>query len=215
MTNPFPYSNTNKRYHTWDYHLKETFGEKVFKVSIDGGFSCPNIDGTRGRGGCTYCSYAFARQTPQDLLTQFEEGKAMLHKKWPAQKYIPYFQANTNTYAPLAELKEKYEILLSQPGVVGLSIATRADALPEDVLDYLEELSHRTYLVVELGLQSAKDETPASILSMVCPGRPGRTCWKRCGRWRPSSPTASKSTCSTSSGAPKWQRNMPGKNSRP
>lgn len=163
MTNPFPYSNTNKRYHTWDYHLKETFGEKVFKVSIDGGFSCPNIDGTRGRGGCTYCSYAFARQTPQDLLTQFEEGKAMLHKKWPAQKYIPYFQANTNTYAPLAELKEKYEILLSQPGVVGLSIATRADALPEDVLDYLEELSHRTYLVVELGLQSAKDETAKRI----------------------------------------------------
>ena len=162
--NPFPYALANKRYRTWDYHLKQKFGGKVFKVSLDGGFSCPNIDGTCGRGGCTYCAYAFRRQTPDSLLAQFEAGKAMLHRKWPdAAQYIPYLQANTNTYAPLPELKEKYEILLAQPGVVGLSVATRADALPEEVCDYLAEVNRRTYLVVELGLQTAFDETARRI----------------------------------------------------
>ncbi len=162
--NPFPYAVDNKRYRTWDYHLKEKFGGKVFKVSLDGGFSCPNIDGTCGKGGCTYCSYAFRRQTPASLLEQFEAGKAMLHKKWPdAVGYIPYLQANTNTYAPLPELRAKYEILLAQPGVVGLSVATRADALPEEVCDYLAEINRRTYLIVELGLQTAFDETARRI----------------------------------------------------
>lgn len=165
MENPFPYSAAEggKRYHTWDYHLKEKFGGKVFKVSLDGGFSCPNIDGTRGLGGCTYCSYAKRTGTPADLLTQYEEVKAVLHKKWPVAKYIPYFQANTSTYAPLGELKEKYELLLSQPDVVGLSIATRADALPDDVVEYLAELNQRTYLIVELGLQTLHDVTAQRI----------------------------------------------------
>lgn len=162
--NPFPYSLSNKRYHTWDYHLKEKFGGKVFKVSLDGGFSCPNIDGSKGMGGCTYCSYSFKRQDPEDLLTQFRAGVEALHRKWPeAGQYIPYFQANTNTYAPVAELREKYEVVLSEPGVVGLSIATRADALPDEALDYLEELNRRTYLIVELGLQSAHDDTARRI----------------------------------------------------
>lgn len=162
--NPFPYSLANKRYHTWDYHLKTKFGEKVGKVSLDGGFSCPNIDGKCGKGGCTYCSYAFRKQTPASLLEQFEAGKQMLHRKWPEIRfYIPYLQANTNTYAPLSELREKYEILLTQPGVVGLSIATRADALPDDVCDYLEEIGRRTYLIVELGLQTAFDDTARRI----------------------------------------------------
>ena len=162
--NPFPYSLSNKRYHTWDYHLKEKFGGKVFKVSLDGGFSCPNIDGSKGRGGCTYCSYSFKRQNPEDLLTQFRVGVEALHRKWPdASQYIPYFQANTNTYAPVAELREKYEAVLAEPGVVGLSIATRADALPDEVLEYLEELNRRTYLIVELGLQSAHDDTARRI----------------------------------------------------
>lgn len=162
--NPFPYALANKRYRTWDYHLKQKFGGKVFKVSIDGGFSCPNIDGSCGRGGCTYCAYAFRRQTPGSILSQFEEGKALLHRKWPdAARYIPYFQANTNTYAPLPELKEKYETLLAQPGVAGLAVATRADALPEEVCDYLAEISRRTYLIVELGLQTAFDETAQRI----------------------------------------------------
>ena len=162
--NPFPYSLNNKRYHTWDYHLKERFGGKVFKVSLDGGFSCPNIDGTKGKGGCTYCSYSFQRQSAGELLAQFRQGVETLHHKWPdARQYIPYFQANTNTYAPVGELREKYETVLAEPGVVGLSIATRADALPEEVLCYLEELNRRTYLIVELGLQSAHDETARRI----------------------------------------------------
>ena len=162
--NPFPYSLSNKRYHTWDYHLKQKFGGKVFKVSLDGGFSCPNIDGSKGKGGCTYCSYSFKRQNPEDLLTQFRVGVEALHRKWPdAGRYIPYFQANTNTYAPVAELEEKYETVLAEPGVVGLSIATRADALPDEVLDYLEQLNQRTYLIVELGLQSAHDDTARRI----------------------------------------------------
>ncbi|MGI6030100.1 MAG: TIGR01212 family radical SAM protein [Eubacteriales bacterium] len=163
MNNPFPYSDTNKRYHTWDYHLKHKFGGKVFKVPLDGGFSCPNIDGTRGRGGCTYCRYTFARQTPDSLLRQFETHKAALHQKWPQALYIPYFQANTNTYAPVEELRAKYETVLDQPGVVGLAIATRPDALPSDVLDYLQQLGERTYLTVELGLQSAFDDTAQRI----------------------------------------------------
>lgn len=162
--NPFPYSHSNKRYHTWDYHLRKKFGGKVFKVSLDGGFSCPNIDGTCGTGGCTYCTYAFRRQTPESLLEQFEAGKAMLHKKWPdAAQYIPYLQANTNTYAPLDELKAKYEVLLRQENIAGLAVATRADALPDAVCDYLAELSRRTYLIVELGLQSASDKTARRI----------------------------------------------------
>ena len=162
--NPFPYSFSNKRYHTWDYHLKERFGGKVFKVSLDGGFSCQNIDGTKGKGGCTYCAYSFKRQSAENLLTQFRQGVEALHRKWPdAQQYIPYFQANTNTYAPVSELREKYEVVLGEPGVVGLSIATRADALPDEVLSYLEELSRRTYLIVELGLQSAHDDTARRI----------------------------------------------------
>ncbi len=164
QNNPFEKSLANKRYYTWDYHLKEKFGGKVFKVSLDGGFSCPNIDGTKGSGGCTYCAYSFKRQTPNDLLTQFKEGIDALHKKWPdADKYIPYFQANTNTYAPLEELKAKYETVLAEDGVVGLSIATRADALADDVLDYLEEINKKTYLIVELGLQSIHDVTAKRI----------------------------------------------------
>lgn len=166
MENKFKYANDNKRYHTWNYHLQEMFGEKVFKVALNGGFTCPNIDGTRGVGGCTYClsgSGDFAGNPEHDIKRQFEEVKARMHKKWPKAKYIPYFQANTNTYAPLNILKEKFEPLLSEDGVVGLSIATRADCISEEVADYLFELSKRTYLIVELGLQTIFDETGERI----------------------------------------------------
>ncbi len=162
MENKFKYTLDNKRYHTWNYYLNQKFGEKVFKVALNGGFTCPNIDGTKGYGGCTYClsgSGDFAGNPQHSVLDQFEEVKERMHKKWPKAKYIPYFQANTNTYAPVSVLKEKFEPVLAQDGVVGLSIATRADCLPEDVLSYLEELSKRTYLMVELGLQTIFDET--------------------------------------------------------
>ncbi len=166
MENKFKYTLDNKRYHTWNYHLNSLFGEKVFKVALNGGFTCPNIDGTKGYGGCTYClsgSGDFAGNPEHSVLRQFEEVKARMHKKWPKAKYIPYFQANTNTYAPVSVLKEKFEPVLAQDGVVGLSIATRADCLSEDVLLYLEDLSKRTYLMVELGLQTIFDETGERI----------------------------------------------------
>lgn len=139
------------------------FGQKVFKVSLNAGFTCPNIDGTKGVGGCIYCSSSgsgdFAGNPNCDIVSQFNEVKEKMHKKWPDAKYIPYFQAHTNTYASVEVLKEKFEPVLKLDGVVGLSIATRADALSDAVVDYLEELSKRTYLIVELGLQSVFDKT--------------------------------------------------------
>lgn len=162
--NPFPFSDSNKRYHTWDYALRKRFGGKVFKVSLDAGFSCPNIDGTRGVGGCSYCAYSFRRSSPDDLLAQFRRQREVLGRKWPdAVGYIPYFQANTNTYGPLPELKAKYEAVMGEPGVVGLALATRADALPDEVCDYLAALNERTWLMVELGLQTVHDETARRI----------------------------------------------------
>lgn len=163
MINTFEYASDNKRYHTWNYHLREKFGEKVFKVSLDGGFTCPNIDGTKGVGGCIYCSDRgsgdFAGDPESDILTQFHTVKTHIHQKWENAKYIAYFQAHTNTYAPVDVLKSKFEPVLNAENVVGLSIATRADALEDDVLDYLSALNQRTYLIVELGLQSIFDHT--------------------------------------------------------
>lgn len=165
--NPFIYSDNNKRYHTLDYFYKNKFNSKVFKVSLNAGFSCPNIDGTVGTGGCIYCSNSgsgdFAGNLEDDLVTQFNNIKSVLHKKWPKAKYIGYFQAHTNTYAPLETLKEKYETILSLDNVVGLSIATRPDAISEECLDYLEELSKKTYLTIELGLQTIHEKTTKLI----------------------------------------------------
>ncbi|MBO5060070.1 MAG: TIGR01212 family radical SAM protein [Clostridia bacterium] len=166
MENKFKYSLDNKRYHTWNYHLQTLFGEKVFKVALNGGFTCPNLDGTKGIGGCTYClsgSGDFAGNPAMDVVSQFEEVKTRMHKKWHEAKYIPYFQANTNTYAPARVLRQKFEPVLALPGVVGLAVATRADCLSEEVLDYLSELNERTYLMVELGLQTVFDETGERI----------------------------------------------------
>lgn len=153
----------NKRYHTWNYYLRQKFGEKIFKVSLNAGFTCPNVDGTLGYGGCIYCSREgsgdFAGNPNDNLRKQFDEIKAMMLKKWPNAKYIGYFQAFTNTYAPLEVLKERYETVLGFEDVIGLSISTRPDCLPDDVVDYLAELNERTNLWVELGLQTIHDET--------------------------------------------------------
>lgn len=163
----FKYSNTNKRYHTLDYFYKQKFNSKVFKVSLNAGFSCPNIDGTVGRGGCIYCSNLgsgeYAGNVKDDLITQFNEVKEMMNKKWPNSKYIGYFQAHTNTYAPVEILKEKYETILNLDNVVGLSIATRPDAISDECLDYLEELNKKTYLTIELGLQTIHEKTSIFI----------------------------------------------------
>lgn len=164
--NPFVFSDTNKRYHTYDYYLKHTFGGKVAKITLDGGFTCPNRDGTCGTSGCIYCSPEGAgeftlRGIP--IEDQYRLQREKMVGKWQTDRFIAYFQSFTNTYAPLSYLKELYEKALLLPGVVGLNIGTRADCLPDDVIDYLAALSQRTVLTVELGLQTIHDETAARI----------------------------------------------------
>ena len=165
--NSFLYSNTNKRYHTLDYFYKKKFGCKVFKVGLNAGFTCPNIDGKVGVKGCIYCSKLgsgeYAGNRNDDLVTQFNTVKRMMHKKWPYAKYIGYFQARTNTYAGIDVLKEKYETILKLPNVVGLSIATRPDAISDECFEYLKELNERTFLTVELGLQTIHEKTSKLI----------------------------------------------------
>lgn len=159
----FKYSLDNKRYHTLNYYYKNKYGCKVFKVSLNAGFTCPNIDGTKGYGGCIYCLNGSGDKYEKDLVKQFENIKEKMLKKWPNSKYIGYFQANTNTYAPLDELKEKYETILNQENVVGLNIATRPDSITDEVLDYLTELNKKTDLVIELGLQTIHEKTSILI----------------------------------------------------
>ncbi|MBM7660461.1 radical SAM protein (TIGR01212 family) [Bacillus mesophilus] len=165
--NPFPFSDDHKRYHSWNYHLRHHFGHKVFKVALDGGFDCPNRDGTVAHGGCTFCSAAgsgdFAGNRAESIEKQFHDIKDKMHHKWKSGKYLGYFQAFTNTHAPVKELREKFEVVLKQEGVVGLSIATRPDCLPDDVVEYLAELNERTYLWVELGLQTVHERTALLI----------------------------------------------------
>ena len=152
----FLYSLDNKRYHTLNYFFRNKFGSKVFKVALNAGFTCPNYK----NGGCIYCSHGSGNNYQEmDLVEQFNLVKIPLERKWPNSKYIAYFQANTNTYAPLTVLKEKYEQVLNIPNVYGLDIATRSDALSEEILDYLSELNKRTFLIVELGLQSMHEDT--------------------------------------------------------
>ena len=153
----------NKRYYTLNYYYKKKYNSKVFKVSLNGGFTCPNKDGSVGHDGCIFCSKLgsgdFAGKKNKDLITQFNEVRDIMLKKWPNAKYIGYFQANTNTYAPVSVLKEKFESIINLDNVVGLNIATRSDAIDDEVLNYLDELNKKTDLVVELGLQSMHDET--------------------------------------------------------
>ena len=152
-----------KRYHSLNYFLRNKFGEKIYKISLDGGFTCPNRDGKVAKGGCTFCSARgsgdFAGSRILSITEQFEDRKEMMEKKWKDGKYIAYFQAYTNTYAPVEELRRKYEEALAQKNVIALSIGTRPDCLDDDVLDYLEEVNKKTYLWVELGLQTINDKT--------------------------------------------------------
>lgn len=167
MVNPFPYSNTNKRYYSLDYFYKQKFGKKISKIPLNAGFTCPNKDGVKGVGGCIYCSKTgsgeFAGNPKEDVVSQFQKVKEMMDVKWPDAFYIGYFQANTNTYAKIDVLKQKFEPILVLDKVVGLSIATRCDAIDEDCLDYLSDLNRRTFLTVELGLQSIHESTSKFI----------------------------------------------------
>ena len=165
--NSFLYTLDNKRYHTLNFFYHHTFDSKVFKISLNGGFSCPNLDGTKGYGGCIYCSKSgsgdFAGNRQDSIQKQWQQGLEMMHKKWPEGKLIAYFQARTNTYAKVEELKEKFEPVLKYPNVIGLALATRPDAITDECLDYLEDLSKRTYLMVELGLQTIHETTSKLI----------------------------------------------------
>ncbi|TNF06674.1 MAG: TIGR01212 family radical SAM protein [Bacillota bacterium] len=156
--------NHEKHYNTLNHYYHYKYQKKVFKIALNGGFTCPNIDGTVASGGCTFCSYMgsgdFAGNKLEPLKTQFEKQKAMMHQKWEDGYYIVYFQANTNTHAPLARLKALYEEAITlDPKIVLLSIATRPDVLPQDVVDYLGELNERMPVQVELGLQTIHQKT--------------------------------------------------------
>ena len=165
----FPYSDDpNKRYHTWNYALRQQFGEKIFKVPIDGGFDCPNRDGTVAKGGCTFCSVSGSGDmivAPSDPLPlQFQKEIQLMHQKWPTvDQYIVYFKNFTNTHAPVDVIRHRFEQVVNEKGVVGLSIGTRPDCLPDEVVNYLAELNERFYLWVELGLQTTFEETSAAI----------------------------------------------------
>lgn len=157
-----------KPYYTMHRFMNETFKTKVFKISLNAGFSCPNKDGSKGYGGCIYCSLSgsgdFAGNVKAHLDSQFNQVKAMMEKKWPQGKYIAYFQANTNTYAEVEVLKALYdEALALDPKIVGLAIATRPDCLDEKIIDLLESYHKKTYLQVELGLQSVHEKTAEKI----------------------------------------------------
>lgn len=166
MSKAFEYSDGSKRFHTLDWELKKLFGKKVVKIPLDLGLGCPNRDGTKGFGGCTFCSEfrsgEFSGDMCLSLAEQFDETKK-LYSKWPDALYIAYFQAGTNTYAPVHKLKGLFNEALSLPDVVGLSISTRPDCISDEIADMLAELSKKTYLTVELGLQSAKNATLARI----------------------------------------------------
>ena len=163
----FEYTLDNKRYHTLNYFYKNKFGIKVFKVSLNGRFSCPNLDGTLGYGGCIYCSKSgsgeFGGDIHKSLTEQFMEIKEVVNKRHIPCKYIGYFQARTNTYAPVDVLRKKYEEVLKIDDVIGLNIATRCDAISDECLDYLEELNKRTFLTIELGLQTIHKKTTEII----------------------------------------------------
>ena len=156
----FKYTLDNKRYHTLNYYNKTKYDCKVFKVSLNAGFSCPN---KKNSTGCIYCYNGSGENDGMDLISQFNKVRDNNLKKWPNAKYIGYFQAGTNTYADIEILKSKYEPILKLDNVIGLNIATRCDALDEDVLDYLEDLNNRTDLIVELGLQTIHEDTSKLI----------------------------------------------------
>lgn len=158
----------NQRYYSLSNYYNKTFGSRVMKAVIDGGFSCPNKDGTLSHTGCLFCDGGSGYFTNSGSVTQqliAEENR--IHIKYPDAKIIAYFQANTNTYAPVDTLKKLYEEALSFPDVVGISIATRADCISDEILSYLKELSEKTWLTIELGLQTIHEST-AEKMNLCC-----------------------------------------------
>ncbi len=162
LSSPFPFSLDNKRYHTLNFHYQKQFQRRIFKAAINAGFSCPNLDGTVRLGGCSFCDGGageFANEATLSVTEQLKKERERIFKKYGEVPLIAYFQVHTNTYAPVSILEEKYREALSFPGVVGISIGTRADCINEEVVNLLKVLSKECYLTVELGLQTVHDQT--------------------------------------------------------
>ena len=159
----------DKRYFSLDFYLKQTFGEKVYRLSLNGGMTCPNRDGTLGSGGCIFCSAGgsgdFAAAPQLSVTEQIEAAKKRITAKADCRKYIAYFQAYTNTYAPVSRLREIFTEAIAHPDIAALSIATRCDCLPDETLDLLEELNRKKPVWIELGLQTMHDDTLRRIRS--------------------------------------------------
>lgn len=159
----FDWREAGLRYYSLGFHLKNKFGERVQKVSLDAGFTCPNVDGSVTTGGCTFCdnrSFSPSRRVRrQDILNQLEDGISRVKGRYNVAKFIAYYQPATNTYAPVEKLRPLYDLPLEHPDVVGVAIGTRPDCVPDDVLDLLEELAGRTYLSVEYGMQTMHDKS--------------------------------------------------------
>jgi len=163
MNNPFIYSFNEKRYHTYNYYLKNKYSSKVAKVIIDAGFTCPNRDGKKGYGGCIYCSERGSGDSntfsKDNIIKQYEENKKVMENKWPDSLYIPYFQAYTNTYGPLNKIKEMIEPFLLKDEVKEIAIATRCDCLKDETITYLNEINDIKPITLELGLQTTNPKT--------------------------------------------------------
>lgn len=157
----------NKRYNSLDRYYKEKYGKKVAKISLNANFSCPNKDGKKGYGGCSYCSKLgsgdFAGNINDDILTQYQKIKKVMQNKWPNSLFMPYLQANSNTYGSIEKLKSVYEPLLKENDIVGLSIATRPDCFTEEIYDYLDSINKKVPIQIELGLQTIHDKTAKLI----------------------------------------------------
>ena len=156
-----------KRYYSFDSFLKNTFGEKIYKVSLDGGFTCPNRDGTIGTGGCIFCSEGgsgdFASDARLSIQDQITQGISLVAAKNPSSRYIAYFQTFTNTYAPVSRLRQLFTEAMEDPRIAALAIGTRPDCLPSDVLSLLKELNNQKPVFVELGLQTIHPSTAGLI----------------------------------------------------
>lgn len=158
----FPWGS-DKRYNDYSAYFRKRFEGRVQKISLDAGFTCPNRDGSKGLGGCTYCNNKSFNpdycRIEQNIAAQIDKGIAFFSAKYPSMRYLAYFQAYSNTYAPVDILRQSYEEALRHPGVIGLVIATRPDCLSDEVLDLLTEFSERCYVSIELGIESFKEET--------------------------------------------------------
>lgn len=169
-SSPFKFSCDNKRYYTLNYYNRRNYSKKIYKAVIDLGLTCPNIDGSKGRGGCIFCDggSGYFTHGELDIVSQLKcEADRIAAKYGKSAEFIAYFQANTNTYAPVEFLRSSYYTALQFPNVFGISIGTRADCLSDEVISLLAELNSQTHLTVELGMQSSKEQT-ISLINRCC-----------------------------------------------